>query len=576
MKTVIQILFIYMIFFSAAYSQAPADFAIISPNSSLQWQGASQHTILWNVANTANDVPYVDILLSTDGGVTYTEPLALKVPNDGSEMVIIPDIAGVANKIKVRKYNDDSFSDASDNDFIITAAGADFTLNYTDERTIMFCQDDVSFDIEYQALNGFSNETVISIATNSQFTASFNSTIQESGIVHIELSGFAMYGPSMYPVTIMAMSGNIVKTIKLYICLKYHNIYINNQTQSFTQGIAPTKFPFVWYIDIAYYTGQVFGTEPIDVTLEIASDMNFENILESATLSSLPPNPQISGIYMDYVSYLPEMSFVVDETYYWRLRFTDGCSVTYPTHTFVASSTECNSYASSDIPVEIPAAYPATVTSTAYFPVPSYTPAIYQLFSVDVNIAHPNIEELRVKVVSPQGDVWVLYNGCGGGENIDAQFNYSGADIDCSSNNGISGDVRLSFQTLYNLPQGFWTLEVEDLVGGNGGFINSWSLNFCTTLLPGSLSTPENTSPDKFEVFPNPNNGSFTVSFNSLTNNDIHVCVYDLAGRQVYSNDFKNTGAFLTDINLNNVQNGVYLVTVQDGNRSETRKVVVK
>jgi len=49
-----------------------------------------------------------------------------------------------------------------------------------------------------------------------------------------------------------------------------------------------------------------------------------------------------------------------------------------------------------------------------------------------------------------------------------------------------------------------------------------------------------------------------------------------MSGRVVYSSTYANAGVFSGNVNLQNVQQGVYLVTVQDGNRKETRKIVVK
>ncbi|WP_417352460.1 zinc-dependent metalloprotease family protein [Flavobacterium alkalisoli] len=79
-----------------------------------------------------------------------------------------------------------------------------------------------------------------------------------------------------------------------------------------------------------------------------------------------------------------------------------------------------------------------------------------------------------------------------------------------------------------------------------------------------------------FALYPNPNNGNFTVSFTSATANDINVAVYDMRGRQILSNNYANTGTFSSDINLQGVQSGIYLVSVQDGNRKEVKKIVVQ
>ena len=79
-----------------------------------------------------------------------------------------------------------------------------------------------------------------------------------------------------------------------------------------------------------------------------------------------------------------------------------------------------------------------------------------------------------------------------------------------------------------------------------------------------------------FSLYPNPNNGSFTIAFSSLSQNNIGVVVYDMRGREVFANSYANTGLFTGTVNLSGAQAGVYMVNVQDGTRKEIRKVVVR
>jgi chitodextrinase len=97
-------------------------FAISSPNMAISYTGGTTQTITWNVAGTtANGVncANVDILLSTDGGQTFTTTLISGTANDGSQSVVIPNIAGTANRIMI-KGNNHIFFDVSDSNFTIT------------------------------------------------------------------------------------------------------------------------------------------------------------------------------------------------------------------------------------------------------------------------------------------------------------------------------------------------------------------------------------------------------------------------------------------------------------------------
>lgn len=104
-------------------------FTVNSPNTAVSFVGGSAQTITWSVAGTtANGVncANVDILLSTDGGSTWTTLLAA-TPNDGSESVSIPNTPGTTNRIMVKGTNH-IFFDVSNTNFTITAGGAPDTI----------------------------------------------------------------------------------------------------------------------------------------------------------------------------------------------------------------------------------------------------------------------------------------------------------------------------------------------------------------------------------------------------------------------------------------------------------------
>ena len=102
-------------------------FTVSSPNTAVSYVGGSSQTVTWNVAGTtANGVncANVDILLSTNGGTTWSTILAA-TPNDGTQAVTIPNTPGTTNRIMVKGTNH-IFFDVSNTNFTITAGtGAD-------------------------------------------------------------------------------------------------------------------------------------------------------------------------------------------------------------------------------------------------------------------------------------------------------------------------------------------------------------------------------------------------------------------------------------------------------------------
>jgi hypothetical protein len=96
-------------------------FLVITPNTSVTWQGNSVQTVTWDVANTSVapvNATEVNILLSVDGGNTYPVTLAANTPNDGSEQVLIPNDPTAQARIKVEAAGY-IFFDISNEDFTV-------------------------------------------------------------------------------------------------------------------------------------------------------------------------------------------------------------------------------------------------------------------------------------------------------------------------------------------------------------------------------------------------------------------------------------------------------------------------
>ena len=101
-------------------------FSVTAPNTAVSYAGGSSQTVTWAVAGTtANGVncANVDILLSTDGGTTWSTILAA-TPNDGTEAVTIPNTPSTTCRIMVKGTNH-IFFDVSNANFTITAGSTD-------------------------------------------------------------------------------------------------------------------------------------------------------------------------------------------------------------------------------------------------------------------------------------------------------------------------------------------------------------------------------------------------------------------------------------------------------------------
>jgi hypothetical protein len=149
-------------------------FAVTAPNTAVSWAGNSSQTITWNVASTtASPVSCanVKISLSTDGGNTFST-LVSSTPNDGSEVVTIPNTPTTTARIKIEAVGN-IFFDISNTNFTITAgsgcsspvglaASAITTTSATLGWTAV--SGAASYDVDYKAT---SSSTWINAATAS-------------------------------------------------------------------------------------------------------------------------------------------------------------------------------------------------------------------------------------------------------------------------------------------------------------------------------------------------------------------------------------------------------------------------
>ena len=102
--------------------ESGAPFTVTSPAVSEYWVGGDMQTVTWDVVGT-NAAPVscanVDIYLSVDGGYTYPYLVKAATPNDGSEIIKVPNVATTSiARLKVKGAGN-VFFNISNGDFTI-------------------------------------------------------------------------------------------------------------------------------------------------------------------------------------------------------------------------------------------------------------------------------------------------------------------------------------------------------------------------------------------------------------------------------------------------------------------------
>ena len=238
---------------------------------------------------------------------------------------------------------------------------------------------------------------------------------------------------------------------------------------------------------------------------------------------------------------------------------------------YVISNT-CNTY-TMNTGFAIPDNNTSYTVSTINVPISSNISDV----NLAVNLTHTWISDIQVVLEGPMlptTQSTIFNRSCTNNDNINATFDDQGTSLVCAST--ITGTVvPASSLSVFNglNPNGNWLVGVRDLAADDTGNVVSYTLTICSQT---AALAVENFGLENFSLYPNPNNGNFNIKFNSSSNNEIKVGVHDMRGRQIFNKTYANTGLIDQNLQLDAVQSGVYLVTVQDGIKKEVEKIIVE
>jgi len=197
----------------------------------------------------------------------------------------------------------------------------------------------------------------------------------------------------------------------------------------------------------------------------------------------------------------------------------------------------------------------------------------------DVNIhieaTHPNLQNLIMAFVRPGGSLTTLFSQqCSGNADMSVTFDGQGNLFTCASPT-IGTYVP---PTGYNMdllnglnPVGNWQFGFRDAVVGDTGTINSITLEVCSQVV--TLATTDFEF-QNFALYPNPNNGNFTVQFDAQSASKINIEVHDMRGRKIFDKAYNHTGLFSEKLQLEHAQSGIYLVSITDGTHKVVKRIV--
>ncbi|RMF22213.1 MAG: hypothetical protein D6765_14590, partial [Bacteroidetes bacterium] len=257
---------------------------------------------------------------------------------------------------------------------------------------------------------------------------------------------------------------------------------------------------------------ELFGAPPAAPTLELptdgatalpaqpdfswsAPDQAAQYELEIATSPAFGGSV-VETASLDGTAFSPSMELLSATVYYWRVRASNPCGIGPWSETFAFQTGDfgCDTYVSTNLPLDIPASGTGTYSTTLDIP----SDESIQEITTSVFIAHSWVGDLAVSIESPAGTVVQLFDqpgvpasqfGCDG-DNIDAIFddNAPNTALDfentCNPNPAIQGtyqpiDPLATFAG--EIAQGTWTIHVTDNFNQDGGSLQEWSITLCRT-----------------------------------------------------------------------------------------------
>lgn len=455
-------------------TQAAGPFVLTYPDQLLFKGVGDTLSVKWDIAGT--DLPpvnceNVNIYLSSNGGQDFDILLKENTPNDGSEVIIVPNEITNDARIKVAAA-DNIFFNIGRHDLIITQPSQSAFFVDVDNNNFEVClPETIDVNINGTSFLGYDNPIQLEITSGipPDAVVSFsNNPMAPDGnsVLIIDMSNVLYTG--VYDLLIEA-AGEDSDTVRQIITLdvvgtNFDDLAIQSPLSG-SQGLAGTPI-FEW----------TPAQNATNYTIEVSDNPSFES-----------PIIQESGILGETFA----AQIVLDNStlYYWRVAANNSCvdEDFTPISTFGTAALSCKEYSSEDLPVNISATGQPSVRSVI---------EIFEDGNIsDINVSnirgiHQRVRDLKATLISPEGTSVKLFENRCFTSNFNVGFDSdSPVDFNCQFNSGIimkPENEDLGILQGENI-RGQWTLELDDTAAGEGGQFQNFTLELCSNI---SLDNP--------------------------------------------------------------------------------------
>lgn len=449
-----------------AVTEQAGPFVVLSPNSNLNWQAGTFEEVRWEVANT--DLPpvnaqAVDILLSTDGGLTYPVILADSVPNDGQHTVVVPDLPGNQCRVMVAAA-DHIFLDISDANFTITAApGPGFDLLALRDVGTICAGDSVRYSWLSTAFGGFANSLVVTPVGNVppglHLRTEPSPLLVGDSLRIVARIDSPLTTPALYSFALQLSGGGVSETVPVELR------YLPGPPSP-PQPLAPVSGQAGRSRRPTFQWQPAPGADAYRLQIGLRPDLIGGQVFASLDTSFFT---------------LPQL-LLADTVYYWAVASDNTCGSGPFSPTRVLRTGACDTVSNQDGPLQIsPIASPAQVVSTVGLP----QPVIVGDVNVwDIRGSHPAMNELSIRLRQANGNHEVeLYAPVCGPDDAGFRLHFddeAATTVVCPPVSDQPAQPVDGLSTFLGQPSGLnWELVVQDNVLQQGGTLRRWTLEMC-------------------------------------------------------------------------------------------------
>lgn len=551
-------------------------FTVSSQGTATSWtaNGTNTATITWNVANTTAapvSCANVDIILSTDGGVTFTDTLAANTANDGSQAITIPSLPTAIGRVMVKARGNIFFNVNAANITITSSCSANGST-FSPTSSVVGAAGNSALDLSLSPVYG------TAVAISGTLSSSDPSSLLAA--YNLTNSGCNLYGntykydtyrftPSVSgSYTFTRSTGSIYDIFSLYLDTYTPGSPCNNLIMSSLQYNGSLGVANNYSVTLTagvYYTMAV-GTFNASTNQPTLDDSYTIGVSGPGGLYNNTPNPGAGFNYtyvivdnatglikaIDASSNLSNgTTYPVGTTYtIYGLSYSNAVSVAtlngYAGTSFTSfrntilynPATLCGSVASNTVQVTV-----TSVLSSA------------QLLPLTANKTGNSVNLKWATAASQKSSYFEIWRSAN-----NSSFDQLVGTVPAQNNNS----ARIDYELKDNSPLAAWNYYRIKQVDMDGNTVQG---NIARVNMQQEGST--------VTIYPNPVKSSFTLTYNANTVETVSVRIFNSKGSLVYTSGLAaQTGVNQYTVPATSLAQGIYVVQVISSTGSYTARFI--